>query len=154
MTINNICILWSNYESRTAICHIIIANKLGNILHHSFFFAFHFALSDGLCGNGFSSFVQPHNSRTVNNWVNSCYILFWIHTAHLYNCEVSWTVSLACLQSFFRLLIIIWWCLDSSTADAIRWWAVLNACRKKRQQHQRVSATCRSRLWIWNLQTF
>lgn len=31
------CILWSNYESRTAICHIIIANKLGNILHHSFF---------------------------------------------------------------------------------------------------------------------
>lgn len=142
------CILWSNYESRTAICHIIIANKLGNILHHSFFFfAFHFALSDGLCGNGFSSFVQPHNSRTVNNWVNSCYILFWIHTAHLYNCEVSWTVSLACLQAFFRLLIIIWWCLDSSTADAIRWWAVLNACVEKKNNNinksaRRVASVC------------
>lgn len=64
--------------------------------------------------------------------MNSCYILFlnsyctFIQLWSVVNC-------FACVPlSFFRLLIIIWWCLDSSTADAIRWWAVLNACVEKK----------------------
>lgn len=68
-------VLWSNYESRTAICHII-ANKASK--HSSSLLAVSL-----VCGDGVFFFRSPHNSRTVNNWVNSCYILFWIHTAHL-----------------------------------------------------------------------
>lgn len=139
-------VLWSNYESRTAICHII-ANKASK--HSSSLLAVSL-----VCGDGVFFFRSPHNSRTVNNWVNSCYILFWIHTAHLqlwsgrelfqlqlrYCLACALSVSLSC----FFFLIIIWWCLDSLT-DAL-WCDKMKKLSKKQNNNRDMS----HRLWIWN----